>query len=184
MAVPRHTIAGAALAAVTLFGATGCVVSSSTRTVPIGTEIGQATLDQIEPGETSVGWLLAVLGDPDVIEPADADPLAGDPATMSWVGGRQSIGGGNVLIFGGSTASVDAIRTIFEVEDGVVREVRREGADRRLTDEEVDRLRHEARMRRETGDRTLGGRELALGGDPEGAGTAADDVRIVQIREN
>ncbi|MFK7959356.1 MAG: hypothetical protein AB8G96_02435 [Phycisphaerales bacterium] len=111
----------------------GCAVTDARRTAPLGAPAGPSTLSQIVPGETTAGWVMAVLGEPDRIEPAGADPLAGTAATLVYRSGTVRTGGGNLLVFSAATGVEDAVETRIAVAGGRVSGVEQVNADRRLT---------------------------------------------------
>ena len=109
--------AAAGLLAATLLG--GCLVTSTNQVQTRGTQVSQATLNQVEPGETTAGWLLAALG-----EPTERTPAPDQPGVEIWkyVHTVQDSGSGTVfLVFAGSHDRSRRTTTFFELSDGVVK---------------------------------------------------------------
>jgi hypothetical protein len=106
----------AAILATSLLG--GCLVTSSNQVQQRGTRVSQATLGQVQPGETTEGWLIATLG-----EPQERTPIEGQPGVeiLKYVYSIHDSGGGTIfLVFAGSHNRVERSTTYFEVRDGVV----------------------------------------------------------------
>lgn len=96
----------------------GCLVTSKKRVDESGTRVSPATLNQIELGETTEGWVRATLG------PATAVSSVPDNENMKLLRytytKEKSSSGSIFLIFGGSSRERETTTTYFEVTDGVV----------------------------------------------------------------
>ncbi|RMH25951.1 MAG: hypothetical protein D6693_08100 [Planctomycetota bacterium] len=108
-----------ALAALLLVGAVtlgGCISSGSVSEYE-GPNIGDRTLAQIEPGETTRAWILAVLGEPTERSTVDG---AGDVEVWKWVRRKMTTTRGSALVVS-SKSRTEEVRTVYvELTDGVV----------------------------------------------------------------
>ena len=104
--------------AVCIFCLAGCLVTSSKQVKETGTPVSSNTLRQVEPGVTTTDWLLATLGPPTsrnaVADQHNTEILAYQHEVVRTSRGKV------FLLFSGSSNTVDAQRTFFEVADGVV----------------------------------------------------------------
>ena len=120
MPVPRRSmsrsLAVAAAASLVMVVLPGCLVSGSSDTKMSGTYIGPSTFGEIEPGETTVDWVRAVMG-----EPTSKACLEDGSEIWKWSYARQHRSSGGVfLLFGGSSRSEEQGATYVQMRDGVV----------------------------------------------------------------
>ena len=114
--MPVQQIVALALATAFLLVAAGCLVTSSKKTEESGVRVSQVTLDQIRPGETTEGWLVAAVGEP------TTKREAGDgTAILRYEYVTTTSSGGTVfLLFAGGSKKKESSTVIFEVKDGVI----------------------------------------------------------------
>lgn len=95
----------------------GCISSGSVSEYE-GPSIGDRTLAQIEPGETSQRWVLAVLGEP--TERARIDEAEGGLEVWKWTRRKVITTRGSAVLVSSRSKS-EEIRTVYvEFRDGVV----------------------------------------------------------------
>ncbi len=107
------------VAALAIFSAflTGCISSGSVSEFE-GPSIGDRTLSQIEPGETTQTWVLAVLGEP--TERATIDDPEGTVKVWKWVRRKIVTTKGSAFVVSSRSKS-EEVRTVYvEFKDGVV----------------------------------------------------------------
>ncbi len=104
-----------ALAAL-MFGAVGCLVVKGNSTKEEGVMVSSATLNQVQPGETSAGWLRATLGEPTSSRKVDehTEILRYDHKVVTEKGGAV------FLIFAGGERHENTKSVLFELKDGIV----------------------------------------------------------------
>lgn len=110
--MPRATVA--LLAGVMLMLA-GCLVSSNSNTSEHGTKVPENTFEQIQPGQTTMAWVQATLGEP--------NSKSNDANAQVWCYSytqRTDSSGAVFLIFGGSSSSVHTSNAYVEFKNGVV----------------------------------------------------------------
>lgn len=95
----------------------GCISSGSVSEFE-GPNIGDRTLSQIEPGETTQTWVLAVLGEP--TERAAIDDSDGPVEVWKWVRRKIVTTKGSAFVVSSRSKS-EEVRTVYvEFKDGVV----------------------------------------------------------------
>lgn len=95
----------------------GCISSGSVSEFE-GPNIGDRTLSQIEPGETTQTWVLAVLGEP--TERATIDDPAGTLEVWKWVRRKIVTTKGSAFVVSSRSKS-EEVRTVYvEFKAGVV----------------------------------------------------------------
>jgi len=95
----------------------GCISSGSVSQYE-GPNIGDRTLAQIEPGETSKAWVLAVLGEP--TERSVVDGADGAVEIWKWVRRKSTTTRGSAIVVS-SKSRTEEVRTVYvELTDGVV----------------------------------------------------------------
>lgn len=113
-----RTIAFDLAVALCIFCLTGCLITSSKQVKETGTPVSSTTLRQVEPGVTTKDWLLATLGPPTsrkcVEDQGNVEILAYQHEVVKTSRGKV------FLLFSGSSNTVEAQKTFFEVTDGVV----------------------------------------------------------------
>ena len=114
--VLRSLIIGAA--AVTIATASGCLIVSGSSSYETGVRISQATLDQIQIGETTEAWLIATFGEPSSREQVEGSE---DVCILHYHYRRHESSGGAVfLIFAGGKDHTYKSTAYFEVTGDVV----------------------------------------------------------------
>lgn len=96
----------------------GCLVSSRSHSHESGVRISAATLEQIQIGKTTEGWLRAMLGEPSSV--TDIPDRPGQRILRYTHRIEKGSGGAVFLIFAGSSKEVTTSRTYFEITDGIV----------------------------------------------------------------
>jgi len=97
------------------FALAGCLISSSSHTEYRGKHVGQATLDQIEPGQGQA-FVLAVLG-----EPTSKAPAGENRELWKWSYTEQKTSKGGVFLLVSTKKSTETTGTVYvEFEDGKV----------------------------------------------------------------
>jgi outer membrane protein assembly factor BamE (lipoprotein component of BamABCDE complex) len=117
---PSRTLAG--LAAAALIAAAvllpGCLVSSQSHESYTGTQVSEATFDQIQPGVTTKAWIEGTLGQPSKKTTLDD---GGEVWKWSFTKVKQS-SGAILFIFGGSSTTTTGGSVYVEFgPNGVVR---------------------------------------------------------------
>ena len=105
----------AALLTALLLSCAGCLISSSSSQRTTGNYVSDTTFSQIQPGQTTVGWVQATLGEP--TSKADADDHV--IWTYSYVEHKDS-SGAVFLIFGAASSTETPHKAYVEFKDGVV----------------------------------------------------------------
>ncbi len=98
-----------------LAATTGCLFSSTSSTTHTGTNVAQGTFDQIKPGETTIGWVHATLGEP-TSKQADGDDLVWKYTYTQ----RTDSSGAVFLIFGGNSTDEKTNTVFIEFKNDVV----------------------------------------------------------------
>lgn len=95
----------------------GCISSGSVSEFE-GPNIGDRTLSQIEPGDTTQTWVLAVLGEP--TERAVIDDPGGTVEVWKWTRRKVVTTRGSAFVVSSRSKS-EEVRTVYvEFKDGVV----------------------------------------------------------------
>ena len=111
----KPIIAGVLITAFTMT-ATGCLVVSGRSTHESGIRISEATMQQVEIGETTEAWIVAALGEPTSrTELDDHIVLARYEHSVT-----RAEGGAVLLIFAGGSATTRRSTTYFEYDDGIL----------------------------------------------------------------
>jgi outer membrane protein assembly factor BamE (lipoprotein component of BamABCDE complex) len=98
-------------------GLTGCIYGSS-RSTESGVLVGSRTFERIVPGETTVDWVRATLG-----EPSRRSTYADGKELWVYTYSRHEESSGSFLIIiGGKDESEEHESTFIEFADGVVSE--------------------------------------------------------------
>jgi len=113
----RSTIIIAAATAL-LSVASGCLVVSGKSIDESGVKVSGTTLSQVEPGKTTVSWIIAALGQPSARTPVTTDPNIEILRYDYKI--RKSSSGTVFLLFSGESENESKTRTYFEITDGVV----------------------------------------------------------------
>lgn len=114
---PRALPVAAALALASLVSLTGCaVINSHSETKTFGTLVSDESLSRIEPGHTTVEWLVATLGAPASREKVD------ESVEVLKYSSRQLTKVDSELLFVLDTSSKREVRrtVFFECVDGVL----------------------------------------------------------------
>jgi outer membrane protein assembly factor BamE (lipoprotein component of BamABCDE complex) len=112
-----RNIALTLVATVLLTTLTGCISSGSVSQYD-GPNIGDHTLAEIKPDETSQAWVLAVLGEP--TSKAVIDDPDGTVEVWKWVRRKITTIKGSALVVSSKSKS-EEVRTVYvEFKDGVV----------------------------------------------------------------
>jgi len=111
----RVRVASIALFALTGAASPGCLISSHSQESRTGTYVSENTFDQIKPGETTAGWVLATLGEPSSKSSAEGRVIWKYAYTE-----RRDSGGAIFLIFGSSKTTETEHTAFVELKDGVV----------------------------------------------------------------
>jgi outer membrane protein assembly factor BamE (lipoprotein component of BamABCDE complex) len=94
---------------------TGCLVTHNSSTTHNGTQVTSETFDQIKPGATTAGWVLATLGQP------TSKTSTGSDEIWKYVYTEHTDSSGAIfLIFGGSDSSDKSETAFVEIKDGIV----------------------------------------------------------------
>jgi outer membrane protein assembly factor BamE (lipoprotein component of BamABCDE complex) len=105
-----------ALALLSLFLLSGCLVAHSSDQKVTGNFVPPDTFDRIEPGKTTSAWVKATLGEPSSKDTADKN-------TEIWkynYSEQKESSGAIFLIFGGSDKKETQHVAYVEMKDGVV----------------------------------------------------------------
>lgn len=118
---PIARLAACGLLTIGIFTQSGCLINSYSREYETGTHISQTTLDRIEPGVTTQGWVRSVLGEPsrtDTFQPQNTDQN-GEIWVYDWQKTHSSSGS---IIFIINTSSKKSQSETYYIEfiDGVV----------------------------------------------------------------
>jgi len=96
----------------------GCLVSSTNWSEVEGSPISTHALDRVETGVTTEAWVLATFGDP-----TSRSDLEKGRTVLRYESRETRSGRGSVfLLFSGSSRTTSVRRTVFELEDGIVRD--------------------------------------------------------------
>jgi SmpA / OmlA family len=98
-----------------LIPATGCLVTENSHRSTSGTDVPESTFTQIQPGQTTVGWVQATLGEPTRKSQADDHEVWEYRYTE-----RTDSSGSLFLIFGGHNSTQSTHKAFVEFKDGVV----------------------------------------------------------------
>lgn len=96
----------------------GCVVTSATSSEESGVQVSEATLDQVQVGQTTEGWLIAALGQPTA---RTAVPGAVNTEILRYEHETKNSTGSTILfLYAGKNKKTKITSAYFEVTDGVV----------------------------------------------------------------
>ena len=104
-----------ALALLSLFLLSGCLVAHSSEQHVTGNFVPPNTFDRIEPGKTTAAWVKATLGEPSSKDTADSSEVW----KYSYTEQKES-SGAIFLIFGGSDKKEQQHVAYVEIKDGIV----------------------------------------------------------------
>ena len=105
-----------ALALLSLFLLSGCLVAHSSDQRVSGNFVPPNTFDRIEPGKTTAAWVKATLG-----EPSSKDTAGTNSEVWKYSYTEQKESSGAIfLIFGGSNVKERPGTAFVEIKDGVV----------------------------------------------------------------
>jgi outer membrane protein assembly factor BamE (lipoprotein component of BamABCDE complex) len=94
----------------------GCLVGSSSKETRSGNYVPPATFDQIRPGRTTEGWVLATLG-----QPSQRTVLEDRTEVWKWSYTEHRSSSGHIfLLFSGSSQREDDRAAFVEIREGVV----------------------------------------------------------------
>ena len=105
-----------ALALLSLFLLSGCLVAHNSEQHVTGNFVPPNTFDRIEPGKTTASWVKATLGEPSSKDTADKN-------TEIWkynYSEQKESSGAIFLIFGGSDKKERPCSAYVEFKDGIV----------------------------------------------------------------
>ena len=110
-----HLLAFVALASIVQ---AGCLVTSGSNVQEEGIRVSAATMQAVEPGQTTEAWLIAALGEPTARTPVTDMP---NRQILRYDYVRSESSRGTVLfLFAGGSKRRESSRAFFEVTDGVV----------------------------------------------------------------
>jgi outer membrane protein assembly factor BamE (lipoprotein component of BamABCDE complex) len=95
----------------------GCLVTHNSNHSRSGNYVSDATLNQVQPGKTTVSWIRATLGPPTVVEKLE-------DGTQIWKYNyteRQDSSGTVFIFFAGNDVKETAGTVFIEIKDGIVR---------------------------------------------------------------
>ncbi len=99
-----------------LMALSGCLVAGSAKQERTGKYVADTTFNQIEPGKTTAGWIVATLGEPD-----KKTPVGDGGEVWQWQYTEHRENSTAVfLIFAGSNKKDSTGTAFVEVKDGVV----------------------------------------------------------------
>lgn len=114
----RTRVLGGGLALLAALALCGClVVNRSESTVRAGgSEIGAATLGQIEPGKTTRNWLVATLG-----RPTEVNTVSENEEVLRYESRTVQERRLHILLLYGGDHEVERVENVyFEIENGIV----------------------------------------------------------------
>lgn len=105
-----------ALVSGVLLSTTGCLVMGSASQKRTGKYVSETTMEKISPGETTAGWVLATLGEPD-----QRSTLEDGSEVWRWNYTERRASNSTVfLLFAGSDEKEANGSVFVELRDGIV----------------------------------------------------------------
>jgi hypothetical protein len=98
-----------------LLPAAGCLVTANSHRSTTGTDVPESTFSRIQPGQTTVGWVQAALGEPTRKSQASHHEVWEYTYTE-----RVDSSGSLFLIFGGHNSTQSTHKAYVEFKEGVV----------------------------------------------------------------